>query len=111
MSIGSLKLKYATAAFLTVLLGTLVVVSLLAWQHRIDSRQLGAVAQSYSRERIAMELQARAVATARHAADAAAPALLSGDDSSLPTRMQRFVDDKTVAAIVVRDLSGEVLFQ
>jgi diguanylate cyclase (GGDEF)-like protein/PAS domain S-box-containing protein len=111
MSIVSLKLKYAAAAFLTVLFGTFVIMSLLAWQHQIDLRQLGTAAQDYTRERVGLELQARAAATARHAADAATPALRSGDASSLATRLQRFVEDKTVAAVVVRDASGNVLFQ
>jgi diguanylate cyclase (GGDEF)-like protein/PAS domain S-box-containing protein len=111
MSVVSLKLKYAAAAFLTVLLGTLTVMGLLAWQHQVDSQRLGNVAQSFSRERIAQELQARAAATAHHAAESAAAALQSGDGALLAQRMQRFVDDKTVAAIVVRDTTGEVLYQ
>jgi diguanylate cyclase (GGDEF)-like protein/PAS domain S-box-containing protein len=111
MSVVSLKLKYTAAAFLTVLLGMLIVMSLLAWQHQVDSRQLGAVARSYSREQLAVELQARAAAIARHAAEATAPALQAGDSSSLSARMQRFIGDKTVAAIVVRDAAGEVVFQ
>src|SRR5262245_16408854 len=109
MSIVSLKLKYAAAAFLTVLLGTFVVMSLLAWQHRVDSHHLGTVAQSYARERISLELQARAAATARHAAEAVTPPLVSGDKASLRERMQRFASDKTVTALVVRDATGDVL--
>src|SRR5262249_41247605 len=111
MTIVSLKLKYATAAFLTVLLGTLIVMSLLAWQHEVDSRQLSTVAEDYTRDHVARELQARATAFARHAAEAAAPALRAGTDTALAQPMQRFTDDQTLAAIVVRNGSGEVRFQ
>src|SRR5918994_5365560 len=111
MSIASLKLKYAAAAFLTVLFGTLIVMGLLAWQHRVQAQRLGDVAQAFSRERISRELQARAASTARHAADSAAPALRSGDRAVLAQRMQRLADDKTVAAIVVRDFNGNVVYQ
>jgi diguanylate cyclase (GGDEF)-like protein/PAS domain S-box-containing protein len=111
MSMASLKLKYASAAFLTVLFGALIVMGLLAWQHQVHAQRLGTVAQSFSREHISRELQARAVATARHAADSAAAALQSGNDASLAQRMQRFAGDKTVAAIVVRDPTGNVIYQ
>jgi HAMP domain-containing protein len=111
MSIVSLKLKYAAAASLTVLFGTIAVMSLLAWQYQVDSQRLGTLAQGYTRERVAEELQARATAMAQHAADAATPALQPGGEASLAERLQRFVDDKTVSAIVVRDAAGQVLFQ
>src|SRR5688572_11498565 len=111
MSIVSLKLKYAVAAFATVLFGTLVIMGLLAWQHRVDSRQLGSVAQNFTQEQIAKELNARAAVTARHVAESAASALQTRDNSLLARRMQRFVDDKTMTALVVRSPAGEVLYQ
>jgi diguanylate cyclase (GGDEF)-like protein/PAS domain S-box-containing protein len=111
VSIVSLKLKYAGAAFLTVLCGTLVVMTLLAWQHRADIRRLGAIAQDYSREQIGREMQARAASVARHLADVAATALQPRDDAALAERMERFAADRTVSAIVVRNAAGEVLYQ
>jgi diguanylate cyclase (GGDEF)-like protein/PAS domain S-box-containing protein len=107
----SLKLKYAGAAFVAVLLGTLVVMALLGWQHREDTRQLGAIAQGFARDRVALELQERAAATARHAAESAAIAMRSADDDALARRMQSFTDDPSVAAIIVRGASADVLYQ
>jgi diguanylate cyclase (GGDEF)-like protein/PAS domain S-box-containing protein len=107
----SLKLKYAGAAFVAVLLGTLVVIALLTWQHRADEKRLVGLAQGVTRDRVALELQARAAATARHAADAAAPALDPADTEALAHRMQPFTDDGTLAAITVRGVGGDVLYQ
>lgn len=111
MSLVSLKLKYASAAFATVLLGALVVMALLAWQHRADTLRLGGIAQSYTRERVALELEARAATSAQHAADAAATPLQNGDSALLARRMQRFVEDKTLAALIVRKSAGDVVYQ
>jgi hypothetical protein len=110
VSAVSLKLKYASAAFLAVVLGAVFVVALLAWQHRADNQQQGDVANTYARQAVARELQARAQASARYVADAAAAALASSDPSSLGHRLQPFLDDRTVAAITVRDTSGATLF-
>ncbi|MEP7243064.1 MAG: EAL domain-containing protein [Gammaproteobacteria bacterium] len=111
MNTVSLKLKYAAAAFVAVLLGTLVVMALLGWQHRQDSRQLGALAQGYARDRVALELQARANSTARHAAENSATLMDPSDSDALARRMQTFTEDVSVAALTVRNTSGEVLFQ
>jgi diguanylate cyclase (GGDEF)-like protein/PAS domain S-box-containing protein len=110
VSAVSLKLKYASAAFLAVVLGAVFVVALLAWQHRADNQQQGDVASTYARQAVARELQARAQTSARYVADAAAAALTSSDPSSLGHRLQPFLDDRTVAAITVRDTSGATLF-
>jgi diguanylate cyclase (GGDEF)-like protein/PAS domain S-box-containing protein len=56
-------------------------------------------------------MQARAASVARHLADVAAPALQPRDDAALARRMERFAADRTVAAIVVRNAAGEVLYQ
>ena len=71
MNTVSLKLKYAAAAFLAVTLGTLIVIGLLAWQHRADEQRLAGLAQGVTRDRVALELQARANAIARHVAESA----------------------------------------
>ena len=111
MNTVSLKLKYAAAAFLAVMLGTLVVIGLLAWQHRADQQRLVGVAQGVTRDGVALELQARANAIARHAAEAATTAMRSSETESLAHRMQLFADDPTLAAITVRNASGDVLYQ
>jgi diguanylate cyclase (GGDEF)-like protein/PAS domain S-box-containing protein len=107
----SLKLKYAGAAFLAVMLGTLVVIGLLVWQHRADERRLADIAQGVTRDRVALELQARANSVARHAAESAAAAMKPSQVDTLAHRMQSFTDDPTLAALTVRDVSGEVLYQ
>jgi diguanylate cyclase (GGDEF)-like protein/PAS domain S-box-containing protein len=111
VSAVSLKLKYASAAFLAVVLVALFVVAFLAWQHRMDVQQQGNLASRFARQGVGLELQARAQATARYVADATAAALASADPSSLPQRLQPFLDDPTVAGITVRDSAGAVLFQ
>ncbi|HVY83325.1 MAG TPA: EAL domain-containing protein, partial [Steroidobacteraceae bacterium] len=107
----SLKLKYAGAAFLAVMLGTLVVIALLVWQHRADERRLADIAQGVTRDRVALELQARANSVARHAAESAAAAMKPSHGDTLAHRMQSFTDDPTLAALTVRDVNGEVLYQ
>jgi diguanylate cyclase (GGDEF)-like protein/PAS domain S-box-containing protein len=107
----SLKFKYAGAAFLAAMLGTLVVLALLAWQHRSDEQRLVGLAQGMTRDRVALELQARANAAARHAAEAAAGAVGSSQSEVLGPRMQTFTDDPTLAVLTVRNTDGEVLFE
>ena len=111
MSIVSLKLKYAAAAFASILVGTLAVMGLLAWQHREDAERLGNLAEDYSREHVSLELQARAAGLARHMADQATSALQADDHLAVAQRMQRFADDLTVATIVIRDAAGQVVYQ
>jgi diguanylate cyclase (GGDEF)-like protein/PAS domain S-box-containing protein len=108
---ASLKLKYAGAAFVAVLLGTVLVMALLGWQQRKDTQQLGDIAQGYTRDRVALELQERANATARHAAESAAIAIRAGDSEALGRRMQAFTDEATISSITVRNPSGDVLYQ
>jgi diguanylate cyclase (GGDEF)-like protein/PAS domain S-box-containing protein len=107
----SLKLKYAGAAFLAMLLGTLIVIALLAWQHRAEEQRLVTLAQGVTRDRVTLELQARANATARHVAEAAAAVLASGQREALGPRMLQFTDDATLNALTVHNAEGEVLFQ
>src|SRR5690349_10056862 len=69
-AVVSLKLKYASAAFVAVLLAMAAVTALLVWQHDMDTRRLGAMAEDTARQRVDVELRARASSTAAHAADA-----------------------------------------
>jgi diguanylate cyclase (GGDEF)-like protein/PAS domain S-box-containing protein len=107
----SLKFKYAGAAFLAAMLGTLVVIGLLAWQHRSVEQRMVGLAQGMTRDRVALELQARANTTARHAAEAAAGAVGFTDSEVLQPRMQPFTDDPTLAALTVRNANGDVMFE
>ena len=110
MTAISLKLKYASAAFAAVLLSMAAVTVLLAWRHDADSRGLGAMAESTARERVALELRARAGRTASHAADSIAGALRVQDSATVARRLQPFMDDQTVAAISVTDRAGATVF-
>ncbi len=111
LNIVSLKLKYAGAAFAAVLVGTLIVMALLAWQQRAGTREVAELAQGFSTGQVDVEVQARANATARHAAEAAAPLIARTMTEALTRRMQRFSEDPTVSALVVRDVAGNVLYQ
>jgi diguanylate cyclase (GGDEF)-like protein/PAS domain S-box-containing protein len=104
-------LKYAAAAFLAVMFGTLVVLALLAWQHRADEGRLAGLAQGVTRDRVALELQARASAVARHVADSAGEAMRPSESEGLERRMQPFTDDPTLASLTVRNGAGDVLYQ
>ena len=107
----SLKLKYASAAFLGVVLVALFVVAFLVWQHRADTQQQSSLASGFARQGVGLELQERAQASARYVADATAAAVASAEPAGLSRRLQPFLDDPTVAAITVRDSTGAVLFQ
>ena len=107
----SLKLKYVSAALVAGLLGTLVVMGLLVWQSRADSQRLAAVARSESSERLAPELRARAQVIARHVAESAAVAMAATEGEALARRMQPFTDDETLAALTIRNASGDVLYE
>jgi diguanylate cyclase (GGDEF)-like protein/PAS domain S-box-containing protein len=107
----SLKLKYATAAFLVVVLAVSVVTAVLAWQHDVGTRLLGTVAENTARDRVAIELRARASATATHAADAVSGAVRSRDTAAIARHMQPFADDPTIGAITVTDPDGEALYR
>jgi diguanylate cyclase (GGDEF)-like protein/PAS domain S-box-containing protein len=107
----SLKLKYAGAAFLVVLFAVAVVTAVLAWQHDVGTRLLGTEAENSARDRVAIELRARAAATAAHAADTVAVAVRTHDTEALAHRLQPFVDDVTVSAITVTDRDGAALYR
>jgi diguanylate cyclase (GGDEF)-like protein/PAS domain S-box-containing protein len=111
MSGISIKTKYAGAAFGAVLAATLVVIALLAWQHRVDVRRIGALADASVRDQVAGELKARADTAARHVADAAGAALRAGNDEALRRQLQRFQDEDSIADVLVRDASERVRYR
>ncbi len=111
MTALSLKLKYAGAAFLVVVLAVAVVTSLLAWQHDVGTRLLGNVAENTARDRVAVELRARVAATAAHAAEAIASAVRLRDTEAIARRLQPFADDATVSSITVTDTEGNALYR
>jgi HAMP domain-containing protein len=107
----SLKLKYAGAAFLVVVLAVAVVTGVLAWQHDVGTRLLGNVAENTARDRVAIELRARVATTAAHAADSVSSAVRSRDTAAIARRLQPFADDSTVSSITVTDLEGNALYR
>jgi diguanylate cyclase (GGDEF)-like protein/PAS domain S-box-containing protein len=112
VSAVSLKLKYAASAFLAVLVAALVLVAVFAWREEVDSRRLGALAQTAAREHTQSELDARAVAIVRHVAESAATALTSGEGgTSIGQHLQPFLDDRTLAALRIRDPAGQPLYE
>ena len=111
MSAVSLKLKYAAAAFLVVVLAVGVVTGVLAWQHDVSTRLLGNVAENTARDRVAIELRARVAATAAHAADSVSDAVRSRDTASIGRHLQQFADDSTVSSITVTDTEGNALYR
>ena len=111
MNIVSLKLKYAGAAFAAVLVGTLIVMALLAWQQRAGTHQVAELAQGFTTGQVDVEVQARAASIARHAAEAAAPLMGRGEGEALARRMASFSEDRTLSSVVIRDAAGNVLYQ
>jgi diguanylate cyclase (GGDEF)-like protein/PAS domain S-box-containing protein len=107
----SLKTKYAGAAFGAVLAATLVVIGLLAWQHRLDVHRIGALATESAGEQVRRELEARASVTAARVADAAARAVRGGDAAAIERSVAPFFDDETLAAVTVRDAEGAVVYR
>jgi diguanylate cyclase (GGDEF)-like protein/PAS domain S-box-containing protein len=107
---ASFKFKYAGAAFFVVLLAATAVAVLLLVRDAADTRSLSALAEHEARERVDPELQARARSVAEHAADSIAGAVRARDSSEIAHRLQPFIDDDTVAALTVTDLSGRTLF-
>lgn len=111
MSAVSLKLKYAAAAFLVVVLAVAVVTGVLAWQHDVSTRLLGNVAENTARDRVAIELRARVAATAAHAADTVSGAVRARDTAGIARHLQQFADDSTVSSITVTDTEGNALYR
>ncbi|HEY2400821.1 MAG TPA: EAL domain-containing protein [Steroidobacteraceae bacterium] len=107
----SLKLKYAAAAFLVVVLAVAVVTGVLAWQHDVSTRLLGNVAENTARDRVAIELRARVAATAAHAADTVSGAVRARDTAGIARHLQQFADDSTVSSITVTDTEGNALYR
>src|ERR1700761_5777090 len=107
----SLKYKYAVSAFAVVLLVTAALTGMLAWQHDVGESQLGSVVEGSMRDRIAVELRARAASMAAHAADAVAPAIRANDPGAIARRLQPFVDDSTVASLSVTAPDGTSLYE
>ena len=87
------------------------MIGLLAWQHRADEQRLAGLAQGVTRDRVALELQARASAIARHAAESAGVGIADPDTEALGRRLQSFSDDPTLSALTVRNAAGDVLYQ
>ncbi len=111
MTAVSLKLKYASAAFLVVVLAVALVTGVLAWQHDVGTRLLGNVAENTARDRVAIELRARVAATAAHAADSISSAVRTRDTAGIARRLQPFADDATVSSITVTDTDGNALYR
>ena len=111
MSAVSLKLKYAAAAFLVVVLAVAVVTGVLGWQHDVSTRLLGNVAENTARDRVAIELRARAAATAAHAADTVSGAVRARDTAGISRHLQQFADDSTISTITVTDTEGNALYR
>src|SRR5262245_54445373 len=107
----SLKLKYAGAVFFAVLFAAVVVIALLAWQQRLDSKRIGVLAQAAARENTARELEARAGAIARHAAETAGAILSTGGEAALSSKLQAFQDDPTLTSITVHSAAGRTLYE
>jgi diguanylate cyclase (GGDEF)-like protein/PAS domain S-box-containing protein len=111
VSAVSLKLKYAAAAFLVVVLAVAVVTGVLAWQHDVSTRLLGNVAENTARDRVAIELRARVAATAAHAADTVSGAVRARDTAGIARHLQQFADDSTVSSVTVTDTEGNALYR
>ena len=107
----SLKLRYAGATFVMVLCAVAVVALMFAWQHDVGARRVGAVAEKSARDRVAVELRARAAATAAHAAQGLAGSVRSRDSLAISQRLQPFADDPTVTSIAVTDSGGQTLYR
>ena len=107
----SLKLKYASAAFLVVVLAVAMVTGVLAWQHDVGTRLLGNVAENTARDRVAVELRARVAATAIHAAESIENAVRTRDTAAIAHYLQPFADDSTVSSITVTDTEGNALYR
>src|SRR3954449_4019123 len=108
LNIVSLKFKYAGATFAAVLMGTLLVMALLAWQQRTGTHKVAELAAGYTAGQVDVEVQSRANATARHVAEAAAPLMGRNDGEALTRRMQGFSEDTTLSALIVRNAAGDV---
>ena len=106
----SLKLKYAGAAFVAVLLAMAAVTVLLVWQHDNDTHRLSATAEDAARERVNIELRARAGSIASHAADSITNAVRTRDTVTVTRRLLPFIEDPTVAAITVMDTTGSAVY-
>ena len=112
LTAAGFKFRYAGAAFLVVLLAAVAVTALLFYGHNADTARLGTLAEQAAREGISPELEARASSIAAHAADSIAGAVRAGDAGGMVRRrLQPFMDDPTVAAIVVTDRAGAALFR
>src|SRR5688572_17186961 len=94
-----------------MLVVALVVIALLDWQQRVDSRRLGDAAQEAALERTSAELSKRAISTAKHVAESAVDALSSGEPDAIGDKLQPFLDDPTVVALTVRNASGSRVFE
>src|SRR6185312_6828376 len=102
--------KYASAAFVAVLLATAAVTALLVWQHDSATRRLGALAEDTARQRVDVELRARATSIAAHAADSITNAIRTRDTVAVARRLLPIIEDPTVAAVDVLDSSGGVIY-
>jgi diguanylate cyclase (GGDEF)-like protein/PAS domain S-box-containing protein len=111
MATVSLKLKYAGAAFAMVVCAVAAVAGVFAWQHDVGARRMNAAAEKSARDRVAVELRARAEATAAHAADGLAGPIRSQDRETIAQRMAPFSEDPTVTGIAVTAAEGPALYE
>jgi diguanylate cyclase (GGDEF)-like protein/PAS domain S-box-containing protein len=106
-----LKQKYIAVAIGSALVGSAALIVLLTYQNNLDSARLGQIAAADVRDQVATELEARASAVARHAADAAVPAVLARDRDALARDLSSFEADGTVDALRVRSELGSTLLE
>ena len=94
---------------MAVLVAVTAVTALLVWQYGSGTRHLGAMAEDTLRQRVDLELRARAASTASHAADSITNAIRTHDTVTVARRLLPFIEDSTVAAITVMDTAGSVV--
>ena len=110
LTAASFKIRYAGAAFLTALLAAAAVAALLILRHQAELTDLGAVAETATGQQLSAELKARARSVAAHAADAIAGAVRAQDTPGIARRLQPFLEDPTVNAVVVDNRLGGTLY-
>lgn len=104
------KLRYALAAFATVLFAAAAVGALVLLRQQAAERQLGALAEQATQASAQSELEQRARTLAAHAGDSIAGAVRAGDASGMARRLQPFLDDGSVRALAVTSSAGRELF-
>ncbi len=110
MAVVSFRSKYIAVAVIAAVVVSLAVGSVLVLENRAQHAALLGSATADARQRVLGELDLRSKEIARRVAERIDDAALLASRETISFQIEDFKRDATLLGVVVRDVSGRVLY-